>query len=755
MKTYIAFLLMVSCMLLSACSFEGIDNVLKEVAQQKMLGDNSDYSDYITLKNTKADKINNDGYYIPQDISEFDEGHIGKIHVSFASNNFLNINYYSDSEHKEKLDKLGCYLDRGDKIYAVVDMVNRSGIDSYEFNGFQIAAFEGYNVNYNYKRFYGDIITIPEDIQFPEISIIPLGSYNVRKLTFQSEYVDRNGQKENYEPVSWNVIYDGVDHVAYDGYEIKPNAQFRVTTKYDPTKVVFDQENSFPECESVADTEDGMKTIKFKQYEPGDSVTKYSLKFKPSVEFKISKVSCDDGDKAFVTIGNNKFELECDKSYYGESDQEVRITSEKNSINNVEVTNLYRISGDKSWVYKIRNSDEAFTFDPSLYDSQDNGKISFYYNKNKIISPIELKNGDIIECEGKPDNGYGFKLGYDRQEIEVYSESDFIQIMKNDMTFIKKEEKPLPQPKEGGTITYSLNKEKLNGKSVLYYEYDDLKAQFTPEARYKVNNISDEAECIYEGNKLKLKDNDGNYVEVDDVFKISTSQKAKLTVILDESVGTEPKFYIYNGNDEPINKKQQYDVKEAFAKFDSPENVFGIDDNELLNGKEIDSVSDIRISVSDWSPLIDEALRIDVEKIDAADKKNNKIEVYYITSGSGSQTIQTNAGASSYYSEINVNISKVRGSLFKAADYKHQNVKITFKFDDTTAEEKLTDGCFVDNTRKIKMTIKAEDGYTLYEKNFIPIPEEYGKKDKIVEKFKYEDISESFNDAVSDIKAEK
>ena len=217
--------------------------------------------------------------------------------------------------------------------------------------------------------------------------------------------------------------------------------------------------------------------------------------------------------------------------------------------------------------------------------------------------------------------------------------------------------------------------------------------------------------------------------------------------MLDDTVGTEIKFNIYNGTSTPINEKKSYVSKEFFDSWGNP---LGLDDNELLDDYKVETVSGLKIAVSDWSPLKNEAIRIDVTKTNASKKKTT--EVYYILTGSGSQSISTDSGDSTYYTDIDIKISKVKGSKFNAQDYTYDNGQVVFTFDDTTGKETLRSGYFVDNSRKLKITLTANTNYQVYEKSINPFSKSYNAVDEYVTTCKYNKLDEEFSDMKSKTK---
>ena len=743
MKKRYAVLALISCLLLSGCSAEEVKEKPDELMKRYLLHDNDQYNAYINMKNANEDKIDADGYYIDDEVAQLElDNHPGMVHVSFASNSLLNVTYYTDSEHKEVIDKKNCFVYPGDTIYAKVDATSLVQSNTYEFKGFTMAVFDGDQANFNYASSTEDKITIPSDLQYREISIIPDGAYKSRNLSFQAEYRDIDGNTISLSPV-WTV---NVGEQSYstkaDSYSVEANAVFRVKAQFDPDEYYLMKDECEPQCESYND-ETGVVT--FTQYDAQSAVDDYKLVFGKKFDIRIDSVSATA--PVTIWIDGKKYDPEYPLIASAKLGAEVRIES-TGTITGVGTTkNLIRLTNN-GYVYSVYNESEAFEFDPSAY-TYTNGKVIFYDSEhNEITKATSLNIGDVIYYVGKPNDGYTFNMGDKEKKINVDSNIDYM--LKNELKFTQKQKIDLPQPEKGGTITYYLNgKEVKEDKSFFAAGTDKLTASFNPAERYKVNNLSDQAECIVSttDHRIKFKNNDGETVSIDDVFALSSTQKANLTVELDDTVGTEIKFNIYNGTSDPINDKKSYVSKEFFDSWGNP---LGLDDNQLLKDKKVETVSGLKIAVSDWSPLKNEAIRIDVTKTSASKKKTT--EVYYILTGSGSQSISTDSGDSTYYTDIDIEISKVKGSKFNAQDYTYDNGQVVFTFDDTTGKETLSSGDFVDNSRKLKITLTANANYQVYEKSINPFSKSYNAVDKYVTTCKYNKLDEEFSDLKSKTK---
>lgn len=744
MKKYVALFAVISVVALSGCSAENINDKGYALVKQYLLSDNDQYNEYLSKKEINEENIDADGYYIDSEITQLELSHTGIVHVSFASNSLLNVTYYADKEHKEAIDKDNCYLDPGETIYAVVDQTSLTQSNTYAFQGFSMVAFDGDQAIFDYARFDNEEITIPADIQYREVSIIPDGAYQKRDLTFSAEYKDVDG---NIIPIqsTWLIsVGNQRFRTTYDNYSVESNNALRVGVQYDPETFYPIEEESEPKYERIA-KEDWITYVYYPQYSANEAINDYKIVFGKMYDFTISSIISEPVDaKVDILVNGEKVVESSDAnelSYTGyariKSDIEIKSTGKIQKVN--FTNNLQRIS-NSGFNYVLIDETKGIDFDPKEYNYS-HGTVLFYdKNDNPILDKTNIVIGDELHYKGTPEDGYTFNMGDKKQTIVV--NSDVSYLLKNELKFMPKQTITLNQPKKGGTIVYYLNGKKVNTKEIAFSEgSDELTVDFIPDERYMVNNLSDNAECIVSASNhlIKFKNNDGEEVEIDNVFMLSSTQKADLTVKLDDTVGTEIKFNVYNGTNESINDKKSYVSKEFFDSWGNP---LGLDDNELLKDEKIETVSGIKISVSDWSPLKNEAIRLDVTKTDSSKEKTN--ETYYILSGSGSQFITTNSGKSSYYTDIDINISKVKGSTFIAQDYTYDNGEVEITFKDVSNKASLKNGDFVDDTREIRITLTSKENYQVYQKSTNPFSSSYSVVEKYETTCKYSDLDEKF-----------
>ena len=726
------------CIALSGCSAESKNN---DFIKSYLLSDNEQYNNYLSMEKIHSDKIDTNGYYADGALAQAEaDSHPGAVHVSFASNSLLNITYYTDPEHTDVIDKQNCYIYPGDSIYAQVDLTSLVRSDTYEFQGFQMAVFDGDQPNYYYAGFDGNTITIPDNIQYREISIIPNGAYKRRELTFQAEYKDIDGNTIPISPVWIINVGDQSYSTKSDGFSIDANSTFRVKARFDSDEYYL--EETEPKFESY---NDNTGEIVFTQYDAQKAEDNYKLIFGKKFDFSIDDIKATG--PITIWIDGKKYDGDFPIITSARLGAQIQIESEGNITYVGATKNLIRLT-QNGYVYSVYNESDTFEFNPASY-TYSNGKVTFYDSDHRqITEKTNLNIGDVLYYIGTPDEKYTFNMGNGEQKINVDSNIDYM--LKKELKFILKQKISLTQPEKGGTVTYYLNGKEITDDNAYFVAgTDKLTASFKPAERFKTNNLSDQAECIISSSdhRIRFKDNDGREIPIDKVFELSSTQKAALTVKLDASVGTEMKFNIYNGTVLTNPGKKSYIANKAFSDLKNP---LGFDDSKLLDGYSIETVSGLKITISDWSPLKNEAIRIDVTKKDASNNKVN--EIYYILDGGGSRQISTDSGDSTYYTNIDIAISKVTGSVFDPTKYTYTNCRVVITYDDTSSKAQLISGDFIDDSRKIRITLTAKAKYQLYQKGFKLFGEKYDPVDYYETTCKYGELDDSFSEMKSKTK---
>ena len=196
--------------LIGACAFAiftWISTNNKDIMLEEANIDKTQYNDYIKLLDEGS--LNDDGSYKTNFIDP-DEMHVGKVHVTFAKNPYMNISYYKDASCTDKIDEDDCYLASGESIYIKEinqDIYNNLPNSRYHFYAFQINAYDSDNnislVN-EVRSTVGQIYTADYG-RYPEIAIIPVGASSQRKLTLLVKNTNEEGKQQELDIGHWSV----------------------------------------------------------------------------------------------------------------------------------------------------------------------------------------------------------------------------------------------------------------------------------------------------------------------------------------------------------------------------------------------------------------------------------------------------------------------------------------------------------------------------------------------------------------------
>lgn len=117
---------MKNIVILSLCAMvllTGCSNVKQELENRLLessgITADSAYEQYGELAESK--QLDESGVYIDSESLNVDVNFAetsGSIHVTFANNSYLGVQYFTDRELTERIDINSCYLNPGDSIYA-------------------------------------------------------------------------------------------------------------------------------------------------------------------------------------------------------------------------------------------------------------------------------------------------------------------------------------------------------------------------------------------------------------------------------------------------------------------------------------------------------------------------------------------------------------------------------------------------------------------------------------------------------------
>lgn len=211
MKKTAILLTVISTMLLTGCT--RAEAILEQVfLNQSGILEDQDYIKFSEYKN--QGKLNANGVYDPEKSNGniVDAGkRTGKVHVTFAENKYMDIKYYTDSELKNEINTLSCYLNPSDSIYSSKPDTLNPNSNSYKISEYRIREYDENNrVSDEHRVPYTEettfIYQIPEDFLGTDISILPVGEYQDRTLSMKVFYKDEESlQHELNNAGKWLV----------------------------------------------------------------------------------------------------------------------------------------------------------------------------------------------------------------------------------------------------------------------------------------------------------------------------------------------------------------------------------------------------------------------------------------------------------------------------------------------------------------------------------------------------------------------
>ena len=175
-KGLTVFTAMIVVLSMTACS--SLDLLKKSGIMQ-----DSDYQEYQSLYD--AGELNEAGEYVFESDHDNNPDGLntpqGSIHVTFADNRYLKIEYFRNESMTESIDIDSCYLDPGDSIYGSLLGFNNPGSDDYDLAGYRIVQIfeDGSRMTLTESEAdaNGLVFEIQKDFTGNELSVIPLGHY--------------------------------------------------------------------------------------------------------------------------------------------------------------------------------------------------------------------------------------------------------------------------------------------------------------------------------------------------------------------------------------------------------------------------------------------------------------------------------------------------------------------------------------------------------------------------------------------------
>lgn len=697
MKKYRIAIGMFMMLMLSGCA--GMDNYIEQKvrAESGILDDEN----YISYQNKVASgNVGEDGFYM-QGSGETEK--TGSIHVTFAENSKLDVQYFEDAGKSTVLDTASCYLNPGDCIYAQVETDHDAAL--YEFSGFYIYEYdasgeksEAEALEQDYTK-TGIAVQIPLDYDKTEISIMPVGKYHSREIPLRDYYTDDNGTEHDLNG-AW-LVND--DKYTDDVVEMNPLSSYVISYQYDNSTYFY--VSSEPEC-YYNNTDDG--TVIFKQRTTNDETAGYTVELHPYIQVSLISgadriVSVNDEDiqnvkeNTELTISGLKYG---DKVLVATNTEWSELENSENLIW-IRTESLSREPFKYQYTLIVPEKGSEFRFDPSEYEYE-HGSLTFRYAGLPVEDIIFLEKGRRIYYEAKAtEDGYWLPNG---EHYITVGEEDETRQQLNDIKFVQKVQASvdLKQPAYGGKIIYSIDGEKAASEQIDTYSGTMIRMEFEPWEGW-ICNYTDGVQYEVSGDSRQAVTVEG--VDVNNIFVEDNEHKPALTIVLEKSVGEEMMF--------------GFTASGLKVDADSYKGTWWKNDYKIVDAQKIGTEENIIVSMKNKSIPSGEAVKIEVEKRDR-DKNTSISEIRYVDDLTKLQEpicIYTDSelgNSEIWYQSVNITISRVDVEKFTAVQA-DSNATITVKNNDT--KQPLKEGDFVERSQKVVVTVAPKDGYYILDGN--------------------------------------
>lgn len=730
MKKVGAVLSVILLLTLTGCT--SVDGYLNDkMKQQSGVLENKNYIQYQNY--VTEGKLDQEGYYkADENETDFISG---SIHVTFPSNNNLDIKYYRDANRTNMLDTTNCYLNPGDVVYAAVVISEDISSSLYEFSNFNIYDYGAdgsrklltdWNSDYTYT---GVALNIPYDYSGTELSVEPVGKYQERAISLKDYYLDEN---EKAYDLTGTWLIDDKEYTG-DAVSISPVSSYIISYEYDSDEYFYI--SSTPEC-YYYNNEDGI--VIFKQREATDETADYSVELHKYVSISVvsdkdREISVNGGEKQKVKTNT---ELSIPHLKYGEyiTLETNREWSDLENCRELILLTTEKIDSTYKYTLVVPQKGGEFLFNPADY-SYEHGTIEFKCFGSIVTDTQYLAKGSKIYYEQKTaDSGYW--LATDEHCITVGDEEDTKKLL-NEIHFTPKVKVTvkLKQPEYGGRINYFVEGTQINTEEYASYSGTIISMDFVTWEGWKcITGVTDGIEFVVGEDRNQTINVNGN--DINNIFKEDEEHKPVLNVVLEKSVGSKMSFEL-NASGLDQNESKKYIQKLLSNEY------------SIINAVKIGTESNIVVTMNDRAIQTGKAVRLVIEK-KIKDSKDSEKETRYIedlTELLDPIEIYENGSNSSstkWYQSIAIKIGVVDIKTF-ASPVASLNTLIVVKNADTN--EILMNGDLIEPDQRVKVTIGPSYGYYVTGKNV--------SDDKYQETMKYSKYLTDIKDIVEKHPAQK
>ena len=197
---------------------------------------------------SESGKLTQQGYYSEDVFNDTKTGNTqpdNVAHITFAQNNYLEIEYFTDTSASTPVDTTACYLAPGDHLYATVSLSRNVASSEYTFSGFRLYQYDdGERVLIDTIALSADghLFEVAEEYAGSELSLEPIGVYETRIISLHDFYLDNEGTSKELSG-TWNV---NNKEVVGTEVEVSPIASYIISYEYNSDEYFYFQ--STPEC---------------------------------------------------------------------------------------------------------------------------------------------------------------------------------------------------------------------------------------------------------------------------------------------------------------------------------------------------------------------------------------------------------------------------------------------------------------------------------------------------------------------------
>lgn len=495
-------------------------------------------------------KINQNGEYsfdiFKQEKSEDEpkvESHEGMIHVTFASNHYLEVSYWLDENRTVPIDGKECYLMPGQSIYASEPNISNTNSNLYQFAGYKIwNYFDGTRKEYFADSNTDAVFVAPEKNESYEYSIEPFGVYQSRRLgSLNAYYYDEKGEKRTIYG-GWSVNGKPVS----DEKALSATEDYTISFDYDRKEYYFVESEP-----SDSNHSDHLGKVTFTTVHALDNQPQYSVGLHHYVAVRIdyenkdgwwtsllnwvTRASDDTGIISIkvngeeIPLNNNLPKVKCGDVLAIETKPEYKVYCTQTAVNNPEIRSnsiVYTVTvpdpiGNEINIY-TSTSEMVQYKERTIANATIKLKFADVLNSYEVNDGDYVKSGQSVTVIISPNPGYylsGNKVGEDGKYTDTMTYDNYIKhidsIIKNHA--IKKYiSVKLSEGDEFGRCEYTLNKQSISGiynfkdgdKVTLTYTLTDPNYQFKKWGAGKKTSLSETVtiKSDMDGTELKRAD---------------------------------------------------------------------------------------------------------------------------------------------------------------------------------------------------------------------------------------------------------